>query len=125
MAIPPGTGALARRLVVPVERRKVEIPERRDITRMLWTKLFYPGNTILMNPKSSAAYIAFDGDRRIASGELRDVVRAAKEALNLIDVQRVNSSYRMEQGFTFELNLAGVSDEHRDAFAGTAKGGKA
>jgi enoyl-CoA hydratase len=28
----------------------------------------------------------------------------------------VNSSYRMEQGFTFELNLAGVSDEHRDAF---------
>jgi enoyl-CoA hydratase len=22
----------------------------------------------------------------------------------------------MEQGFTFELNLAGVSDEHRDAF---------
>jgi enoyl-CoA hydratase len=28
----------------------------------------------------------------------------------------------MEQGFTFELNLAGVSDEHRDAFAGTAKG---
>jgi hypothetical protein len=22
----------------------------------------------------------------------------------------------MEQGFTFELNLAGVADEHRDAF---------
>ncbi|HXA89961.1 MAG TPA: enoyl-CoA hydratase, partial [Mycobacterium sp.] len=44
------------------------------------------------------------------------VIRAAKEALNFIDVQRVNSSYRMEQGFTFELNLAGVSDEHRDAF---------
>jgi enoyl-CoA hydratase len=28
----------------------------------------------------------------------------------------------MEQGFTFELNLAGVADEHRDAFAGTSKG---
>ena len=27
----------------------------------------------------------------------------------------------MEQGFTFELNLSGVSDEHRDAFAGTKK----
>ena len=50
------------------------------------------------------------------------MIRAAKEALNLIDVQKVNSSYRMEQGFTFELNLAGVADEHRDAFAGTAKG---
>jgi enoyl-CoA hydratase len=61
--------------------------------------------------------------RDIAAKDTR-VIRAAKEALNLIDVQRVNSSYRMEQGFTFELNLAGVSDEHRDAFAGTAKGEK-
>jgi enoyl-CoA hydratase len=31
----------------------------------------------------------------------------------------------MEQGFTFELNLAGVADEHRDAFAGTAEGKQA
>ena len=61
--------------------------------------------------------------RDIAAKDTR-VIRAAKEALNLIDVQRVNSSYRMEQGFTFELNLAGVSDEHRDAFAGTSKGEK-
>ncbi|MDT5090848.1 MAG: enoyl-CoA hydratase [Mycobacterium sp.] len=59
--------------------------------------------------------------RDIAAKDTR-VIRAAKEALNFIDVQRVNSSYRMEQGFTFELNLAGVSDEHRDAFAGTSKG---
>src|ERR1044072_4929944 len=44
------------------------------------------------------------------------VIRAAKEALNLIDVQPPNARYRMEQGFTFELNLAGVADEHRDAF---------
>jgi enoyl-CoA hydratase len=62
--------------------------------------------------------------RDIAVKDTR-VIRAAKEALNLIDVQRVNSSYRMEQGFTFELNLAGVADEHRDAFAGTAKGEQA
>jgi enoyl-CoA hydratase len=59
--------------------------------------------------------------RDIAAKDTR-VIRAAKEALNFIDLQRVNSSYRMEQGFTFELNLAGVSDEHRDAFAGTTKG---
>jgi enoyl-CoA hydratase/carnithine racemase len=62
--------------------------------------------------------------RDIAAKDTR-VIRAAKEALNLIDVQRVNSSYRMEQGFTFELNLSGVSDEHRDSFAGTTKGKKA
>jgi enoyl-CoA hydratase len=30
-----------------------------------------------------------------------------------VDVKR---SYRFEQGFTFELNLSGVADEHRDAF---------
>ncbi|MBN4683398.1 enoyl-CoA hydratase, partial [Pandoraea nosoerga] len=58
---------------------------------------------------------ALRGARDIAAKDTR-VIRAAKEALNFIDVQRVNASYRMEQGFTFELNLAGVADEHRDAF---------
>src|SRR4051794_11566530 len=49
------------------------------------------------------------------------VIRAAKEALNGIDPVDVNKSYRFEQGFTFELNLSGVSDELRDDFAGTEK----
>lgn len=49
------------------------------------------------------------------------VIRAAKEALNGIDPVDVNKSYRFEQGFTMELNLMGVSDELRDAFAGTEK----
>lgn len=48
------------------------------------------------------------------------VVRAAKEALNGIDPIDVNKSYRFEQGFTFELNLAGVADERRDAFVASA-----
>jgi len=52
------------------------------------------------------------------------VIRAAKEALNGIDPIDVNKSYRFEQGFTMELNLAGVSDELRDAFAGTDKAGR-
>jgi enoyl-CoA hydratase len=51
----------------------------------------------------------------IAAKDTR-VIRAAKEALNGIDPVDVNTSYRFEQGFTMELNLAGVSDEHRDAF---------
>jgi hypothetical protein len=34
-----------------------------------------------MDPWPDVATIAFDGDRRIASGDLRDVVRAAKDAL--------------------------------------------
>ena len=44
------------------------------------------------------------------------VIRAAKESLNGIDPVDVRRSYRYEQGFTFELNLTGVSDEARDAF---------
>ena len=44
------------------------------------------------------------------------VIRAAKESLNGIDLWDVKRSYRYEQGFTFELNLSGVSDELRDAF---------
>ena len=46
----------------------------------------------------------------------RFVIRRAKECLNGIDVVDVKRSYRFEQGFTYELNLSGVSDEARDAF---------
>ena len=35
-----------------------------------------------MNPGPDIAFIAFDGDRCLASGELRDVARAAKETLD-------------------------------------------
>jgi enoyl-CoA hydratase len=38
-----------------------------------------------------------------------------------VDVRR---SYRFEQGFTFEINLSGRADEHRDAFV-TDKADKA
>jgi enoyl-CoA hydratase len=41
------------------------------------------------------------------------VIRAAKESLNGIDLWDVRRSYRYEQGFTFELNLSGVADEVR------------
>lgn len=52
---------------------------------------------------------------RIAT-KSRHVIRRAKESLNGIDPVDVKRSYRFEQGFTFELNLSGVSDEARDAF---------
>lgn len=74
-------------------------------------------------PRAELDEAALRVARDIAAKDTR-VIRAAKEALNFIDTQQVNASYRMEQGFTFELNLAGVADEHRDAFAGTDKGEK-
>ncbi len=42
--------------------------------------------------------------------------RLAKQALNGIDPVDVKRSYRYEQGFTFELNLAGAGDRARQAF---------
>jgi enoyl-CoA hydratase len=85
--------------------------------------LHHFGSVHEVMPRADLDESALRVARDIAAKDTR-VIRAAKEALNLIDVQKVNSSYRMEQGFTFELNLAGVSDEHRDAFAGTDKGSK-
>jgi enoyl-CoA hydratase len=44
------------------------------------------------------------------------VMQRAKESLNAIDPVDVKRSYRFEQGFTFELNLWGDSEELRQAF---------
>jgi hypothetical protein len=38
-----------------------------------------------MSPEPHSAYIAFEGDRRIASGDLREVARAAKQTLDRRD----------------------------------------
>ena len=50
------------------------------------------------------------------------VMRAAKEAATCIDPVDPRRSYRMEQGFTFELNLLGAGNRNRAAFL-AAKGG--
>ncbi|MBW8486171.1 enoyl-CoA hydratase family protein [Actinomadura parmotrematis] len=52
----------------------------------------------------------------------RYVIRRAKESLNGIDPVDVKRSYRFEQGLTYELNLVGAGDAHRDAFV--AKGAR-
>jgi enoyl-CoA hydratase len=57
--------------------------------------------------------------RRVAAGIAKKrpaVIRAAKQCLNGIDPVDVKRSYRYEQGFTFELNLAGVGDDARAEF---------
>jgi enoyl-CoA hydratase len=72
-----------------------------------------------------SVYAVVEQDRLVAKArevastfttKIPRVVRVAKECLNNIDPVDVNRSYRFEQGFTFELNLAGVADEARDAF---------
>ncbi len=66
-------------------------------------------------PRAELRDAAFEIAGQIAA-KSPTVIRAAKESLNGIDPWDVKRSYRFEQGFTFELNLSGVADEHRDAF---------
>jgi enoyl-CoA hydratase len=73
------------------------------------------GSILEVVPRSELAEAAHRLATTIAA-KSPQVMRAAKQALNGIDLQDVKRSYRFEQGFTFELNLTGVADEHRDAF---------
>lgn len=43
-------------------------------------------------------------------------VRFAKAALNHIDPSNLHTNYRLEQGYTYQLNIMGVGDQQRDAF---------
>lgn len=63
-----------------------------------------------MNSGSNAAYAAFEGDRRIASGDLREVARAAKQVLD----QRHDASILVFDGRTSEpvdLDFRGSVDD--------------
>jgi len=85
--------------------------------------LYRFGSIYRLVPPEQLDATALEVAASIAEKDTR-VIRAAKEALNGIEPVDVNKSYRFEQGFTFELNLAGVSDELRDDFAGTDKSNK-
>jgi enoyl-CoA hydratase len=78
-------------------------------------ELHHFGSVLEVVPQASLRDAAFAVASGIAA-KSPTVIRAAKESLNGIDLWDVKRSYRFEQGFTFELNLSGVSDEARDAF---------
>ncbi len=86
------------------------------------TELVQHGSVYEVVPRDELDAAALRLAEDVAAKDTR-VIRAAKEALNGIDPIDVNKSYRFEQGFTFELNLTGVSDELRDHFSGTDKAG--
>lgn len=78
-------------------------------------ELYHYGSVLKVVPRDELRPAALEVAREIAT-KSGTVIRAAKESLNGIDLWDVKRSYRFEQGFTFELNLAGVADEARDAF---------
>lgn len=78
-------------------------------------QLEHHGSVYRVVPRAELDDVALEIARDIAAKDPR-VIRAAKEALNGIDLQPVHRSYRYEQGFTFELNLSGAADEIRASF---------
>ena len=87
---------------------RVEMPGAGD-------ELHHFGSVLRVVDRDELRPAALEIAREIAT-KSTTVIRAAKESLNGIDLWDVKRSYRFEQGFTFELNLSGVSDEARDAF---------
>jgi enoyl-CoA hydratase len=78
-------------------------------------ELHHFGSVLRVVPQAELRATALEVAEQIAA-KSPTVMRAAKGSLNGIDLWDVRRSYRYEQGFTFELNLSGVADEHRDAF---------
>lgn len=78
------------------------------------------GSVYRVVPGDQLLDAALDVARKIATKDTR-VIRAAKAAINHIDPVDVKKSYLLEQRYTYELNLSGVADEHRDAFVETGK----
>jgi enoyl-CoA hydratase len=52
-----------------------------------------------------------------------EIIRLAKQSLNGIEPVDMRRSYRYEQGFTFELNLTGISDRARQSFVDGPRSG--
>jgi enoyl-CoA hydratase len=83
-------------------------------------QLHHHGSVFRVTTRDGLDAAALELARQIAAKDTR-VIRRAKEAINGIDPQDVHRSYRFEQGFTFELNLTGASDEARNAFLHNGK----
>src|SRR5260221_6117405 len=78
-------------------------------------ELYSYGSVLEVVPRAHLRDTAMKVAREIAA-KSPTIIRRAKESLNGIDPVDVKKSYRFEQGFTYELNLSGVSDEARQAF---------
>ena len=78
-------------------------------------ELHHYGSVLRVVGRDELRSAALDLAKKIAD-KSPVVIRAAKESLNGIDPVDVKRSYRFEQGFTFELNLAGEGDRARDEF---------
>ena len=78
-------------------------------------ELHHYGSVLRVVPAGDLVDAAYEVAADIAA-KSPTILRRAKESLNGIDPVDVKRSYRFEQGFTYELHVAGVADEQRAAF---------
>ncbi|MCU1485844.1 MAG: Carnitinyl-CoA dehydratase [Actinomycetia bacterium] len=78
-------------------------------------QLFEWGTVYRLTEPDELMDVALEVARGITKKKAR-VVRAAKHGLNEIDTFDLASNYRLEQGFTYELNLHGDGSKARDEF---------
>ena len=78
-------------------------------------QLYEWGTVYRLTEPDELMEVAHEVATKIAAKQPR-VIRAAKNGLNAIDPFDMADNYRLEQGFTYELNLYGDGDDARDAF---------
>ncbi|MDR8414671.1 enoyl-CoA hydratase family protein [Nonomuraea sp. 3-1Str] len=98
--------------LVPPHLMRAMVYTCRNVTA---AELLSFGSVLDVVPREALREAALEVAGRIAAKDPY-VIRLAKESLNGIDPVDVRRSYRFEQGFTFELNLVGKGDEHRQRF---------
>src|SRR3954451_5392319 len=104
--------------LVPQHRMRAMVYLAETVTA---NDLLHYGSVLKVVERDKLRDTAMEVARAIAE-KSPTVIRAAKESLNGIDPIDVKRSYRFEQGFTFELNLAGEGDRARDAFVKKSDG---
>jgi len=104
--------------LVPQHRMRAMVYLAETVTAQ---ELLHYGSVLKVVERDKLRDTAMEVARAIAE-KSPTVIRAAKESLNGIDPIDVKRSYRFEQGFTFELNLAGEGDRARDAFVQKSDG---
>ena len=98
--------------LVPQHRMRAMVYTAQPATA---AELHHYGSVLRVVPRDELADAALEVAADIAA-KSPTIIRRAKESLNGIDPVDVKRSYRFEQGFTYELHVAGVADEQRAAF---------
>lgn len=106
-----GCASHLAKLVAPMKLREMSLTCR-------------PATAAELHAWGSVAYLTepeelMDKAREVAASiakKQKAVVGFAKAALNHLDVFDMHSNYRMEQGYTYQLNIMGDGEEARNAF---------